>query len=429
MVKSNSPAGRSGFDLIVVGGGVQGVMIALEAARRGQRPLVVERDRAGTRTSRNWFRILHGGLRYLQTLDIARLHESVTERRWFLTHFPDLVRPMPFLMPLYGQGLKRPAAFRLALAALAMLSPRRNAGLPVSHRIGRGRVLDAAATASLYPDVVRAGLRGGAVWEDALAPDEGLLFEALLDWARASGAVILEHGEATALITAAGRVSGLVVRDRGTGRTVRHHAPVVVNATGPWSGQVAARLDRPLETLFNPALAFNLMIDRPAPCAVGLAVTPPSDSGPALFLYPNGTRTFAGTWHASWNDAPGDGNPEVPEPQIEAFLEALAQAAPALGARRRDVLAIHAGLQPVAEPGGRAVSHRDVIHDHAIAGGPDGLYSVVSIKFSTARRVAERVLSTISAARGDALPHYNPGTWRPTGPNCTEGPLQDIGPE
>ncbi|WP_191060549.1 FAD-dependent oxidoreductase, partial [Geminicoccus harenae] len=118
------------FDLAVIGGGVAGLCLAYEAARAGRRVVLLEREATlAARTSANWFRILHGGLRYLQTLDLVRHRESVLARREWLRDFPDLIEPLPCLMPLAGRGLKRPWAFRAALALDAALARGRNRGL------------------------------------------------------------------------------------------------------------------------------------------------------------------------------------------------------------------------------------------------------------------------------------------------------------
>src|SRR5690606_21038054 len=105
------PEGASScsFDLIVLGGGIYGAMVQLEAARRGIRSLLLERGDFGGATSANHFRIVHGGLRYLQSLDLPRFREAVAERRWWLRTFPDLVEPLRCVMPLYGEGLRRAA--------------------------------------------------------------------------------------------------------------------------------------------------------------------------------------------------------------------------------------------------------------------------------------------------------------------------------
>jgi glycerol-3-phosphate dehydrogenase len=117
----------SSFDLAVIGGGVVGLCLAFEAARAGRSVVLLEREAdLAQRTSANWFRILHGGLRYLQSLDLVRHRESVRARQEWLRVFPDLVEPLPCLMPLTGRGLKRPALFQAAFALDAALAHWRN---------------------------------------------------------------------------------------------------------------------------------------------------------------------------------------------------------------------------------------------------------------------------------------------------------------
>jgi len=139
------------YDLIVIGGGIHGVALCLEARLRGYRTLLLEKADFGNATSWSSLRIIHGGLRYLQSLDLPRFFQSVAERRWFLRHFPDLVRPLPCLMPLYGRGLRKPAVLRLALALNDGFSFGRNTGVAEQARLPGGRVLDASETAALFP--------------------------------------------------------------------------------------------------------------------------------------------------------------------------------------------------------------------------------------------------------------------------------------
>src|SRR5690349_4130260 len=183
------------WDLLVIGGGIYGATLALEAARRGLAALVVERGGFGGETTWNSLRIVHGGLRYLQSLDLPRFYESVRERRWFLQSFPDLVRPLPCLMPLYdpprGGALRRPAVLRLALWINDLLS--RERALP------QGRLLSVAETEELFPKVDRAGLRGGALWHDAVTTDPRRLVLEILGRACRSGAAALDRVEAVEL--------------------------------------------------------------------------------------------------------------------------------------------------------------------------------------------------------------------------------------
>jgi glycerol-3-phosphate dehydrogenase len=381
-------------DLIVIGGGIFGLMLAYEAGIRGRKAILVEKNRIGGATTDNWFRILHGGLRYLQSLDFARTVESARERRWFLKFAPDLVRPLPFLMPLYGGGLKSPMALRGAFALEAALTYWRNDGVSEAVRLSRGRVLSPLETRSAFPDVRGDGLKGSALWNEVVVPDNHAMIGRLRAAAEAGGAAIREGCTVEALETAGGRVTGVAVS--GAADAVLR-APVVVNAAGPWSADLAAQFGSPVPTLFRPALAFNLLLDRPPLSDLGLAVTGRSAAAKMLFLYPLGDKTFAGTWHCPWT---GDGlEARAPEHEIDAFLAALADAAPTLGARREHVLQVFPGLQPARHEGTVEIAHRDVIVDHAEIGGPSGLISLSGIKYTTARHVASKVLDHIERAR------------------------------
>lgn len=131
-----------------------GVALAMEASKRGLKNVVIEKKDFGWATTYNHLRTLHGGLRYLQNLDLPRFFESVRERHWFLRNFPGLVRPLPCLMPLYGQGVYRPSVFRAALALNDLLSWRRNQGVAAGQRLPAGTVLNSASVVEDRKSVV-----------------------------------------------------------------------------------------------------------------------------------------------------------------------------------------------------------------------------------------------------------------------------------
>ena len=355
IVRDPAAAARQGYDLIVVGGGVYGVMLTLEAARRGLRPLLLERDDFGGATSWNSLRIVHGGLRYLQTLDLPRFFESVTERRWFLRTFPDLVTPLGCLMPLYGvdgtsgggqsvigvdretgrsgergrraSGLLRSGpVFRLAFAANDLLSWRRNVGVDRRAWLQRARVVGADEATGLAPELEGSEIVGGALWHDAVMVDSQRLLLEALRWAVSvsEGACCLNYVEVTELIADGGRARGVKAIDRSTAAADRadgdgkggsehgavvheFEAPLVINAAGPWAPTVARRLTGSAseDRLFEPSLAFNLYLRRPTEARVAIAVTPPRPGAPTYFLHPWKEGLFAGTVHAPWPAASG----------------------------------------------------------------------------------------------------------------------------
>lgn len=398
------------YDLIVVGGGIYGVMLALEAARRRVHTLLLERADFGGGTSWNHLRIIHGGLRYLQSLDLERFRESVIERRWFLRHFPDLVEPLECLMPLYGDGLRRPLVLRAALAMNDFLARRRDHGVRPDRVLPAGRVIDAGEVARRFPTVDREGLSGAAVWYDAVAPNPQRLLMEALRWAESYGARALNYVEAGRLASADGKVRGVLAVDRETGDRYEYRAPVVVNCAGPWSTEVAARFDREMPDLFRPSVALNVLLDREPLAASALAVTPRRAGARTYFMYPWRGRVLAGTYHAPFFGGPREVEPTAD--QIGDFLSDLNFAVPGWDLRRDDVLHTFAGLLPAEVEGTERLSSRAVIRDHAPGGGPAGLWSVSGVKFTTARAVAEKALRAIFpnlSADPDALA----GTERP----------------
>lgn len=374
MTEAASPPDRA--DLIVIGGGVLGVVAALLAAETGRRVALLEADRLGGAATGAWFRILHGGMRYLQKLDIARLRSSAESRRWWMARFPEALEARPFLMPLSGAGLKRPAAFRAAFAAEAMLTPGRFRGVDPALRLARGRVLSAAETAARWPFAPTGRVIGGALWEEAVERAPGALFAALAAAARAAGATLCEWSPATELLIENGRIAGVATR----AGVIR--APLALDVSGLCAGRLADR------DPIRGALGFNLLLERPMRGAVAVAGAPPGPDAPMLFIQPEGeSRSLAGTWYAP------QGGPAAAAPDgvaITGFLSALNAAFPGLEARADHVLAAPGGLLPAAS--GTKLLNRDMIADHARAGGPVGLVSAIGVKYTTAPVLAARAL-------------------------------------
>src|SRR5690606_22122465 len=210
-------------------------------------------------------------------------------------NLPDLVAPLPCLMPLYGNGLRRPMIFRVALKLNDLLSARRNDGVAEASRIAGGCVLSPAKTAERLTAVDRAGLRGGGLWHDALMLSSGRILTELLRWACACGPTPLNYVEAMALAVEDGRVTGVETIDAVTQDPYTFTAPVVVNCAGPWCGIMSAKFDRDVPHLFRPALAFNLLIDRPPLSDAAVAIAPRRRGARTYFLVPWKGRIFAGT--------------------------------------------------------------------------------------------------------------------------------------
>src|SRR5262249_31569270 len=243
---------------------------------------------------------IHGGLRYLQSLDLARARESVRERRTIARIAPNAVTPLPFALPLYRSVLRGKTVMRAGFLLDRFVAAGRNRGVPSFHRLPGGRVYSRGSAIQRFPGLKRQGLRGAAVWHDyvMLEPDRLTFTWALA--AQEHGAVIANHVDAVELVKEGGRVAGVRARDTLEGRTFDISARLTVNATGG----AADRLLRTAGlTAGVPMLkAMNLVTRRDAGDE---ALGGRSPSGRNLFMVPWRDRAIFGTWESDRRVAPG----------------------------------------------------------------------------------------------------------------------------
>jgi glycerol-3-phosphate dehydrogenase len=381
------------YDLIIIGGGIYGVMISFEAAKRGLKALVLERKDFGGATTFNCLRILHGGFRYLQTIDLHRFRESVAERKWFLKTFPELVLPLPCLMPLYGKGLRRPFIMKFAGLINDFLSRDRNEGVKSEYAIPSSQIIDVEEVARIFPEVDLSGLKGGLLWYDAIMPDPQFILMELLKCSVKNGCGALNYMKAKTLITEDNKATGVTAQDALNAETFVFKSNVVVNATGPWSRRFAASVDKDHPQLFKSSLAWNVLFDKPALSSYALAITPKKPDARTYFIVPWKDKLLAGTVHSPWTYQAKQPSPS--KQMLASFLDDLNFAISGAGFSQDKILHIFSGLLPATCEGGMELTKREVILDHAKNGGPRGFYSVSGIKFTTARLVAEKLLKKI----------------------------------
>lgn len=363
-------------DLLIVGGGIYGAAACWDAAQRGLRTALVEKADFGAGTSWNSLKTIHGGLRHLQRLELRLLRESVRERRAFLRIAPQLVRPLPFLLPADGHGARGREALLAGLRLYDLLAWDRNDGLPEPERIPRSRMLSPAELRERVPGLA-SGATGGALWTDAQVVNSERLLLAFLHAAADAGASLANAVEVTALRRDGARVTGASARDHEAGADIVLRARVVLNCAGPGAAGLLRRtgLERPRLPLLR---AWNFVLRRCV--APGLAVGGKAD-GRALFVVPWRGVSIVGTDYES-ADSPGD-----PQRQ-RRFLEAVQRAFPWAGIGADDVALVHAGLVPGSRDAAGLWSHSLVV-DHERAHGVSGLISAVGAKYTTARAVAE----------------------------------------
>src|SRR5215210_695925 len=197
------------FDVLVVGGGIYGLTIAYDAAQRGLSVALVERDDFGSGATFNHLRTIHGGLRYLQTLDVARARESILERRTLARIAPGAVRPVPFVLPLFRSFARGKLAMRAGFVLDGLLGRDRNEGVSPVHQLPAGQVISRDEALARYPPLRGVDLSGAAVWYDYVTTEADRL---TLSWglaAAAHGAVLANYVEARTLIVDANRTIGV----------------------------------------------------------------------------------------------------------------------------------------------------------------------------------------------------------------------------
>lgn len=395
-------AGSEPVDVLVIGGGVTGAGVALDAATRGLRTVLLERRDLAHGTSRWSSKLAHGGLRYLAGLHFGIAWESARERQILAdVSAPHLVRALPQLTPVYGrlpppQALALESGIRIgdAMRALAGTSRRR---LPAARRVS-------AAEARLWtPAVSTDDLRGGILAWDGQLEDDARLVTALARSAAAHGAAICTYCEAQELCG-----DGAQVRDVLADQTLHVRARHVINATGVWAGQLVSGLS------LRPSRGSHLLLE---PAALGhpraaLNVPLPGHFGRFVFVLPRPD----GPVLVGLTDVPHEQQAIPEEPAVSAEEERFLLETISLALERpvgpADVIGRYAGLRPLLDDGHAASA--EISRRHAVLEDPhSGAITVVGGKLTTYRRMAEDALDAALARSPGARPGSRARLHRP----------------
>ena len=414
------------FDTLVIGAGIHGAWIALRAARAGLRVALVERRDFGSGASANSLRILHGGLRYLQHLDLPRMRRSIAARRAFARESPHLVQPLACLLPLHGAGVRSPWLLGPALFANDVVAWDRNAGVVPTARLPRGRLLGRAESRRRLAALVDVRPSAGALWWDAVTTDSARLALEPVLAAAESGAVVANRVSVDALRTTGRRVCGAHAMDGVSGRSLEIRAHTVVDATGPGAGRaaVAAGLPAPYRPL-RWVGGLNLVVGRPLAleCAVALgAATRRADgsarvrrAGRELFFLPYGGITLVGTDYLAVGA--DDADPPLPSHLVERFLDEVGGVAPKARLTAADVVSTHWGLLPAEDRAPEVPRKSPVLAAGRAECGAAGLVVAIGEKLTSAPELSTRVLDRVrrelaGARRGGEPPRDDAATGR-----------------
>ena len=377
---------RERFDVLVVGGGITGAGVALDAASRGLRTALVEKDDFASGTSSKSSKLVHGGLRYLQQQEFRLVYENLAERQRLLVNAPHLVSPLPFLIPLFGRGgvVDRSVAraYRTALWLYDVTG-----GIRIGRRHER---ISRAETLAHLPTLRADRLVDSFLYWDARTDDARLTLCVLRTAVLDHGAVAANHTRVTGLTRRAdGTVDGARVDPDG-GEPFDVHADVVVNAAGVWADEVRTLDEHHDPRSIRPAKGIHVTVHADAlPCDIA-AVIPVRHDHRSIFVVSWGDQVYLGTTDTEW-DGPLDDPGCLPE-DVDYLLEA-ANAVVTRPLRREDITGIWTGLRPLLAPGpgGRAPSERtaDLSRRHTVRTSPSGVVTVTGGKLTTYRKMAE----------------------------------------
>ena len=389
--------GSTTYDVLVAGGGIYGLACAYEAASRGLQVALVDAGDFGGGISFNHQKTIHGGLRSLQTGRLDRARDAVRERRALARIAPWFLRPLPFLVGTYRSAVKGRLVLRAGFKLDSWIARDRNRDLEPELHLPAPRLISKAATLRLFAGVNPNGLTGGAQWYDYQAVESERLTFAFAAAADRAGADLANHAEATQALLDGRRVRGMQVRDTLSGATVEVRAAIVLNATGAQTGRIMSALDA---SGAPPLLkAMNLMTSRRAS---DMALAAPASDGRMLTLVPWRGRALIGTAQSgTFVDASDIG---VTPTEIDGFITRANEAFPALNLTRSDVTLIYRGLVPAVtgRRGQPELLAAPLIVDHA-AQGVEGAMTVVGVKYTTARGVAERAVNRVAKKLGKRI--------------------------
>jgi glycerol-3-phosphate dehydrogenase len=270
-----------------------------------------------------------------------------------------------------------------------MLSPHRNRGVSRSAHLSHGGLLNSAAVQTELPFVETEGLRGAARWFDAVVLEPQKLLLELLRWAESLGADALQRTEAVGLRLDNGTVCGLEIRDTSSGDSCELRSGVVINAAGHWAPGLAGRFGAAIEAVPKLSWAWNVLFDVPTDAKCAAAVSARRAGSQMFFILPWRGRTLVGTGHALMPE--GAENQSVPGEFVDAFVEQVAEAVPALNLRESRIERIYQGVLPAMNTAEMQLTSRPMIVDHGKA-GIKGFYSVWGIKYTTARDIAATLI-------------------------------------
>ncbi len=393
----NAGAASNPYDVIIIGAGINGLGIARDAASRGLRVAIVEKDDFCSGVSAWSGRLIHGGLRYLEHGEVSLVRESLRERERLFRVAPHLVKPVPLLMPFYSKN-KRPSwLIRLGMIAYDVLSWDKKS--PRHQILSRDKVL------ARFSGMEKRGLGGAALFIDGQVEYAERLCVELAIAAQADGAVILTHTEVTNILVKDRHAYGVEITDTGTETATQLFGTIVINAAGPWVDWVLGNpSDAPSQSGRDPLIGgskgTHIVVEPFAGAPHDVVYYESQSDGRLVLVIPWMGRYLIGCTDTKYNEEPDSARATVTE--VDYLLAEANVLMPNAHLTIDDVLYTYSGVRPLPSAPGVPewkIPRSHIIHDHS-AEGQKNLYSVVSGKLTTYRQLSEDVVDIALRALG-----------------------------
>ena len=383
--------------VIVVGGGVVGAGVALDAATRGLSVGLVEARDFGSGTSSRSSKLIHGGLRYLEQMNFGLVREALTERSLLLQRIaPHLVRPVSFLFPFTHHAWERAyVGTGVSMYDLLAVSRGQVRGLPVHRQLSKSRAL------RLAPALRRSALTGGLLYWDAQVDDARFVVD-LIRTAAGYGAQVASRTQVTGFLREGERVTGVRVRDLESGAELEFRAQQVVNATGVWTDEIQAMAGGRGSINVRASKGVHLVVPRDRiQSATGIILRTPVS---VLFVIPWGRHWIIGTTDTAWSLSKA--HPAASRADIDYVLGQVNRVL-AVPLTRDDVEGVYAGLRPLLA--GESDTTSKLSREHTVAHPVPGLVMIAGGKYTTYRVMARDAVDAVAHGLDEKVP-----------PSCTD---------
>ena len=374
------------WDVLIIGGGASGLGAAVDAASRGYRTLLLEKNDFAKGTSSRSTKLVHGGVRYLQNGDISLVIEALKERGIMRKNAPHLVQDLSFVIPSYDWW--NSPFYGIGLKIYDMMAG--NLGL------GPSTLLDREETIELIPNVKKKGLRGGVIYHDGQF-DDARMAVSLAQTAENHGASLLNYFGVKGLLKDGDMVTGVRAKDELSGEEFEISAKVVINATGVFSDEIL-QMDQPgSKKLIVPSQGVHIVLDQSFLNGPHAIMVPHTTDGRVLFAVPWNDYVVVGTTD-TLIEAPNE-EPTALEEEIEFILE-NAGAYMTKQPTRADVKSVFSGLRPLAAPEDNGSATKEISRHHKVTVSTSGLVSILGGKWTTYRKMSEDLINTAQSVGG-----------------------------